>query len=74
MAASKLEADILKVVIQHAQEHHTPTTIIMLALINCTKHWANNMVNLEITKMLYDELNHEVLSMDAIRRIHNPHE
>lgn len=68
MAASKLEAEILQVVIRHAQEHHTPTTTIMLALANCNKHWVNKMVNNTVTKMLYDELNYELNSTDAVYR------
>lgn len=60
MAASRLEADILQTIIKHAQENHTPTTTIMLALANCNRHWVNKMVNAEITKMLYNELNQEL--------------
>lgn len=59
MAASKLEADILQTIIKHAQENHTPTEIILLALGNSTKHWINKLVNTNITKMLYNELNYE---------------
>lgn len=60
MAASRLEADILQTIIRHAQEHNTPTTVIMLALANCTTHWVNRMVNVGITKMLHEELNREL--------------
>ena len=60
MAASKLEADILQAIIKHAQEHHTPVDIILLALGNSTKHWINKMVNTRITKALYEELNDQL--------------
>lgn len=58
--ASRLEADILQAIIKHAQENHTPVETIILALGNCTKHWMHHLVNRNITKMLYDELNHEL--------------
>lgn len=54
MDASRLEADILQTIIRHAQEHHTPVEVIILALGNSTKHWINHMVNTKITKKLYD--------------------
>lgn len=56
MAASKLEADILQAIIKHAQENHTPTDVIILALANCNKHWINKLVNTRITHELYDKL------------------
>jgi len=59
MDASKLEADILQAIIKHAQENHTPVDTILLALVNCTKHWTNHMVNGNISRMLYNELNNE---------------
>lgn len=71
MAASRLEADILQTVIRHAQENHTPITVIILALANSTNHWINKSVNNGIAKMLHDELNYELLSTDAVNRIHN---
>lgn len=70
MAASKLEADILQVVIRHAQEHHTPTEVILLALGNCSNHWINKMVNTKITKALYEEMNHNLMSSDAVRQVY----
>lgn len=59
MAASRLEADILQAIIKHAQEHHTPVDTIILALSNCTTHWVNHLVNGNISRMLYNELNNE---------------
>jgi len=73
MAASRLEADILQVIIRHAQENHTPTEIILLALGNCTTHWSNKMVNTNITKALYQEMNHNLMSSDAVRQVYGDH-
>lgn len=73
MAASRLEADILQVIIRHAQEHHTPTELILLALGNCTTHWSNKMVNTRITKALYAELNHNLMSSAAVREVYGDH-
>lgn len=60
MAASRLEADILQVIIKHAQENHTPVDLIILALVNCTRHWVNKTVNTGITKKLYADLNDHI--------------
>lgn len=59
MEASRLEADILQTIIKHAQEHHTPVDVIILALANCTKHWVSHQINGNISRMLYNELNNE---------------
>ena len=57
MEASRLEAAILQTIIRHAQENHTATEAIILALLNCTLHWQHHTTNAKISKMLYNELN-----------------
>jgi hypothetical protein len=55
MRASRLEADILRTVIRHAQENHTPVELIILALLNCAMHWQNKTVNTKIAKTMREE-------------------
>lgn len=55
MQASRLEADILQAVIKHAQEHHTPTEVILLALSNSVLHWTNHLVNTKVAKAIRED-------------------
>lgn len=56
MQASRLEADILQAVIKHAQENHTPTEVILLALSNSVLHWTNHLVNTKVAKAIREDI------------------